>query len=368
MGRRRKAGLRFDQCLVLNQWMLGLFGVESFEALADEEIKDPRYEERDANNVSGILHLLAGRFHDLPERTGGPSTDDLLRYDENIVRHTDRISEKREARVRWKYFQYLSLLFAEIYLDRYFRDPEALLEALNAHVRRFNAGEDEADRVPDYVPGDLRKLAFWMATGSGKTLIMHVNVLQYLHYLRLHGRRDELDRILLLTPNEGLSRQHLKEFGESGLDAELFSKSGQGRFTDDRIEVLEVTKLADDSGATTVAVEAFEGNNLVLVDEGHRGMSSARTVRETKKWKERRDRLCEGGFSFEYSATFGQAMKSAKDKGLSDEYAKCVLFDYSYRFFYGDGYGKDYQILNLQDNDGEAVRRRYLTAALLSFH
>lgn len=369
MGRRRRGTLRFDQRLVLNQWMLGLFGVEDFEALADEEMKDPRYEGRDSNNVSGIHHLLAGRFHDLPGRTGGPSVDDLLRYDENIVRHTGRISAKRDERVRWKYFQYLSLLFAEIFLDRFFRDPERLLGDLNTRVQSFNEGKDEADGVPRYAPEDLRKLAFWMATGSGKTLIMHVNVLQYLHYLNLHGWRGELDRILLLTPNEGLSRQHLKEFGESDLDAELFSRSGQGRFTDDRIEILEVTKLAEDSGATTVAVEAFEGNNLVLVDEGHRGMSSAKTVKETKKWKDRRDRLCEGGFSFEYSATFGQAMKSAKDKKLADEYAKCILFDYSYRYFYGDGYGKDYQILNLQDgNADDSIRRRYLTAALLSFH
>lgn len=367
---RKKDALRFEQRLVLNQWILGLFGVEDFEGLADEEIKDPRYEEWDANNVSGIHHLLAGRFHDLPGRTGGPSVEDLLRYDGNIVRHTARIGAKREDRIRWKYFQYLSLLFAEVFLDRYFADPEGLLDALNEHVRRFNEGKGEAERVPDYVPDDLRKLAFWMATGSGKTLIMHVNVLQYLHYLDKLGRRRELDRILLLTPNEGLSRQHLGEFEESGLDAALFSKGGEGLFTGDRIEILEVTKLADDSGATTVAVEAFEGNNLVLVDEGHRGMSTAKTVRETKKWKERRDRLCEGGFSFEYSATFGQAMKSAKDKDLSDEYAKCVLFDYSYRYFHGDGYGKDYQILNLQDGSvsDESVRRRYLTAALLSFH
>jgi hypothetical protein len=35
--------------------------------------------------------------------------------------------------------------------------------------------------------------------------------------------------------------------------------------------VIEVTKLADEMGDKTVATGAFEGNNLVLVDEGHRG-------------------------------------------------------------------------------------------------
>jgi hypothetical protein len=28
-----------------------------------------------------------------------------------------------------------------------------------------------------------------MATGSGKTLLMHANILQYQHYLEKHGRR-----------------------------------------------------------------------------------------------------------------------------------------------------------------------------------
>ena len=48
-----------------------------------------------------------------------------------------------------------------------------------------------------------------MATGSGKTLLMHVNIKQYLYYLEHHGRRRDLNRIILLTPNEGLSQQHL---------------------------------------------------------------------------------------------------------------------------------------------------------------
>ena len=347
--------------------MLGLFGAETFDDLA-EGLKEPEYEEWDDNNVSRLHHVLAARYFDLPERTGGPSTDDLLRYDGNIVGHTLGISEKRDERIRWKYFQYLSLLFAEVYLDRYFRDPDTLFAGLNEHVSLFNEGKAEADQAPDYVPDDLRKLAFWMATGSGKTLLMHVNVLQYQHYLDLHGRADELDRIILLTPNEGLSRQHRAELEKSGFEAELFSRSGESLFTSRRIQILEITKLREDSGVKTVAVEAFEGNNLVLVDEGHRGTSKASDVVGDKGWKPMRDALCEGGFSFEYSATFGQAMKAAGNKKLTDEYAKCILFDYSYRYFYGDGYGKDYRVLNLEEGGDDFFRHRYLVAALLSFH
>jgi len=68
----------------------------------------------------------------------------LLEYDQNIVKHTQRLNERRitrgEAPIVWKYFQYLTLLFTEIYLDRYFHDPKALLAAINAQVRVCNHG------------------------------------------------------------------------------------------------------------------------------------------------------------------------------------------------------------------------------------
>ena len=184
----------------------------------------------------------------------------------------------------------------------------------------------------------LNKLAFWMATGSGKTLLMHANILQYRHALTRHGRRRELNRILLLTPNEGLSQQHLREFEAAGIDAELFNKDGRRLFSGQAVEIIEVTRLRDEMGDRTIAIDAFEGNNLVLVDEGHRGASGG----EEGAWMRARNALCEKGFSFEYSATFGQAVKGSPR--LTELYAKSTLCDYSYRYFYGDGFGKDYQI------------------------
>ena len=78
--------------------------------------------------------------------------------------------------------------------------------------------------------------------------------------------------------------------------------------------------------------------------------------------------MCENGFSFEYSATFSQALKAANKPELTEEYAKCVLFDYSYKYFYRDGFGKDYRILNLADDRDEETRRLYLTACLLAYY
>ena len=354
--------LKFDQRLVLSQWMLGLFEVERFDQLADP-LKDAALEGFDEDNVSRFHGVLKAHLWERQEL----SSDLLRAYDENIVRHWQAITANRGRdgqRLYPKYFQYLSMLFAEVYLDRYFRDRDRLLADLNAHVRQFNFGKAEADCVPEYEQEGLNKLAFWMATGSGKTLIMHVNIRQYRYYLELHGRGRELNRIILLTPNEGLSRQHLEEFHLSGMDAEMFSKEGRTLFAGQAVEIIDIHKLREDMGEKTVAVDAFEGNNLVLVDEGHRGASGA----EVGHWMKMRGRLCEKGFSFEYSATFGQAMKASGNRRLEQEYARCILCDYSYKYFYKDGYGKDYHILNLEDDSQEDVRQLYLTACLLVFY
>ncbi len=147
----------------------------------------------------------------------------------------------------------------------------------------------------------------------------------------------------------------------AGIEAELFSKDGRGLFSGQAVEILDIHKLKDEMGDKTVAVEAFEENNLVLVDEGHRGASGG----AEGTWMRFRNALCERGFSFEYSATFGQAVKGSPE--LTDLYAKNVLFDYSYRYFYGDGFGKDYQILNLDEGTQTNHLETYLVACLLSF-
>lgn len=362
---RGRPQVPFPFKLVLNQWMLSLFNVDKFEELA-QHLRHEGLEGLDANNVHHFHRAITAQLFNLTQLT----TETLLEYDQNIVRHTQRLNEKRlthgEEPIVWKYFQYLSLLFSEIYLDRYFRDPKGLLAALNEQVAAYNEGKPEADQVTPLDGDDdawpqLNKLAFWMATGSGKTLVMHAHIHQFQHYLSKHGRSRELNRIILLTPNEGLSKQHLDEFGKSGIYAELFKKDGRGLFTGKAVEILEVTKLRDDAGDKTVAVEAFEGNNLVLVDEGHRGASGG----GDGAWMRFRNALCEKGFSFEYSATFGQAVKG--NPKLADLYAKNVLCDYSYRYFYGDGFGKDYQILNLDEDTQRDHLEIYLVACLLSF-
>jgi len=106
-----------------------------------------------------------------------------------------------------------------------------------------------------------------------------------------------------------------------------------------QVLVIEITKLKEEKrgGGVTLPVDAFEGRNLVFVDEGHKGKGS-----EERVWARLRDALGSNGFTFEYSATFGQIL-SEKDWTTMEEYAKSIVFDYSYKFFYNDHYGKDFR-------------------------
>ncbi len=370
---------KFEEQLVLAKWALKQLGITVFSQLTTM-LRAPEFEGWAEDGGTRFVQQLIAR---LPgEDAGRTVSNEMLRdYDNNIVSHWKHITEKRNLQGHTLYplyFQYLSLLLTEMYLDRYFHDRAALLESLNELLRGMLApaaaqlplvGARRAKartepEIPAFTEGDLNKVAFLMATGSGKTLLMHCHIRQYLHYRNKCGERQELNRIILLTPNEGLSRQHRDEFELSGIPAELYDREGGTLFSGRGVDIIDIHKLKETSGEKTVAVDTFEGNNLVLVDEGHRGAGG-------EDWMDKRARLCANGFSFEYSATFIQAINAltgAKQKALAQLYQKCILFDYSYKYFYDDGYGKDFNILNLAEEHEDETRPLYLTACMLAFY
>ncbi len=130
-------------------------------------------------------------------QTDSISPQDLRRYDLNIVQHWNTITGQRNKQegtvLNMKYFQYLSLLFTEIYLDRYFNQRQRLLDDLNESVQTYNRDQPADGQLQPYGADELNKLAFWNATGSGKTLLLHVNILQYLHYFQ-NGKHECVSR------------------------------------------------------------------------------------------------------------------------------------------------------------------------------
>lgn len=341
---------RLEQRLLLLRWLLHALGAPDNRGLLET---CARAEEGvDEDGVFHVSRLLASQLKNAGVRR------DLLRYDANIRRHLETINRARAAQpLQLRYFQVLALLFTELYLDRLAQAPGALLDSLN----RFLSTLPDKALFQPFGRDDLRKLAFWMATGSGKTLLLHFNLMQYRHYFP-----GPLNNILLITPKEGLSDQHLAEARASGLYAERFDPERPGLLPGrDVLQVIEITKLVEDKkgGGVTVPVARFlrEGvPNLIFVDEGHKGSGG-------EVWKRYRDQLGATGFTFEYSATFGQALNAAGSEDLLAEYGKAIAFDYSYRYFHGDGFGKDFRLLNVGSDEPDA-RDALMAANLLSYY
>src|SRR5947209_6085539 len=106
--------------LVLFVYLLRQFGYEKFEDLqkkfSDEELK------AETSDRSVFYSVLRDKIRF--------SADNLLRYDENIIEHLSHINRQRQTKINLKYYQYLSLLFTEYYLDRYLDDKDSLCENL----------------------------------------------------------------------------------------------------------------------------------------------------------------------------------------------------------------------------------------------
>ncbi|MEJ5297933.1 MAG: DEAD/DEAH box helicase family protein [Armatimonadota bacterium] len=360
--------VKLENRLVLLAWLNELLGYTSNrELLEDCESVGEGFHE---DGHSFLYHHLIARGSKVKIQT-----EKLAEYDENIRQHLEKINRGRTEKITLRYFQHLAALYTEIVLDRLSNAKAQLLADLNDFVAERNDRRQPSE-PPDepFTEGDLTKLAYWMATGSGKTLLLHLNYHQFLHYNRKPSdsnressdtRREPLDNILLITPNEGLSEQHLAELAASGIPARRFDLNTGGLWSDrcDTVQVIEITKLVEEKrgGGISVPVEAFEGRNLIFVDEGHKGSGG-------EAWRKYRDALGATGFTFEYSATFGQALSAARNDPLTAEYGKAIVFDYSYRYFYGDGFGKDFRILNLKDETDTEKTDVLLLGNLLSFY
>ena len=203
-----------------------------------------------------------------------------------------------------RYYQILALLFTECF----FADQQS-------------DGYDENNEQETQ-----RMLAYWMATGSGKTHIMHLNILQYLHHFC--QKDDARLQIFLTTPLANLIKQHEREL-------EPYVRELNKTYSN-RIELtIDTTQgLLQKEDDYFHLPDEGEIRRLILVDEAHIGLTS----QQSGKFRELRNRLnVRNSFLFEYSATFHNIAKE-----LEDEYDNSIIYRYDYARFYSDGYGKDH--------------------------
>ena len=185
---------------------------------------------------------------------------------------------------------------------------------------------------------DQQALVYWMATGSGKTLLMHLNILQFIDHIGGVQAFDEL-QLILTTPGVNLIEQHERELGE--VVRQL------NRLCNNRIKLIVATTgalLNREPGFFNMP-ESKRLFRLVLVDEGHIGLASGKN--DAGAFKQLRKDLLKpkNSFLFEYSATYhGIAEQHVR------EYEEQIVYDYNYYRFFKDGYGKDYALQSLSDD------------------
>ncbi|MFT4244684.1 MAG: DEAD/DEAH box helicase family protein, partial [Candidatus Woesearchaeota archaeon] len=201
--------------------------------------------------------------------------------------------------INLRYYQVLAIVFTQYYLFE--KDDSKLQEFSNS------------------------SLAYWMATGSGKTIIMYINILQYIKKIK---NFEQLE-IILTTPQTNLIEQHKKEI--------IPFIEYLNQIYNNKIKlIIETTqsllfKVRQEKNYFDV-IDNSKFKRLVLVDEAHIGGSSD----EGKYYELRKNLNKRNSFLFEYSATF----HNVKDKN----YENSIIFDYSYPKFYKDGYGKDFYL------------------------
>lgn len=244
-------------------------------------------------------------------------SDQMLRLPveplKRIQTFLDEYNYLTKSSFKLRYYQVLALLFTEQFFEDHLTSIGSVLD-------------NERD--------ERRMLAYWMATGSGKTLVMHLNIFQYLH----HFCKENNTRlqIFLTTPLANLIKQHerelepyVRELNKSYNNRiELVIDTTQGLLQKDE----DYFQLPDDG----------EIRRLILVDEAHIGLTS----QKAGEFRKLRDRLNVGSsFLFEYSATFHNVAKE-----LKDEYDNSIIYRYDYARFYGDGYGKDHYFKSIGED------------------
>ena len=297
--------------------------------------------------------------------------ESLCRGDAALLTEADQMVRAacQSVKLAPRYAQYLAMILFAHWQRSRSTDEAAFIERLNVFQTDW-AQKNRGETISEFTSEDLQFAAFWMATGSGKTHVLHACIAM------LHGA-ETWDRTILITPSENLSRQHAEKLRETkAFDVFAYPMDGDasslGRLHPSTVIVIDINKLAETKkgDGVTIPTSVFrDGRNLVFVDEGHKGQRSEESV-----WKKLQSDLAgigdsqpdHRGMLIEFSATFGQVAEAEATFG---RYAKAIILDYAYDRFHADLYGKDFWNVKLdgREETTEEIQHTTLTAALIAY-
>ena len=236
-----------------------------------------------------------------------------------------------------KYKMNLAHQYGFSFLDRfaveeYERPSDRKNDRQNAvfHIlSEFIPVTDEKIRYEELV----NRMCFWMATGSGKTLVM-IKLIEYLHHLKTHATIPA-HNILVLAPSDhllGQIRKTVEEFNEAGLNINLLplresGKPQQSVFGNSiTVYYHRSDNVSDEQTTARVDYRRYEndGRWYILLDEAHKGN------KEDSKRQAYYAVMARQGFLFNFSATF-----------TSPEDIATTVKKYNLEEFIKNGHGKN---------------------------
>jgi len=198
----------------------------------------------------------------------------------------------------------------------------------------------------------INRMAFWMATGSGKTLII-VKLIEFLGKLIAEKELPVRDILYLAHRDDLLDqfKKHVEEFNSFNFDTKINLKNLRDYESVKRENTLPFAKneitvfyyrsdlISDEQKEKIVNFKNYDndGKWYILLDEAHKG------DKEDSKRQILYSILSRNGFLFNFSATFTDPR----------DFATCV-FSFNLSKFVEEGYGKH---IYVSEQDVAAFRR-----------
>lgn len=276
-------------------------------------------------------------------------------------------------KVLWKYYQDLNQdkqAFAKLYGDE-------LCESLKITIRN----EDYIELLEEFFSLDgnalpfseiCNRMSFWMATGSGKTLVI-VKLIDILHTLMEMQAIPKGD-ILFLTYREDLIsafERHVEEFNEGKplskriviYSLKDYEERKSQRDFERRVFVYRADLISNESKEKIVNFRNYlemengkpVGKWYVILDEAHKG------DKEESKKQHLFNILAQKGFLFNFSATFTQPIDIAS-----------TVYNFNLAEFIKEGYGKQIYVSETElkafkekDDFSQDAKRKIVLKTLL---
>ena len=239
-------------------------------------------------------------------------------------------------------------------LDLYYNDEEKQ-KRLDKKITKLQSmyeqkGFDESKyKKEDFsIEKLLNRASFWMATGSGKSIVM-IKLIEILYQLSSKEYIDKND-ILILAPTNKILKQvkeHIEDFNKhSNFTLELNSlkdyekiKNEKNLFTTDSINIFYYrSDLIDNEANVSKKADGKRLNHenyinggkwYIILDEAHKGTDS------NSKKKEYYTEMAENGFIFNFSATFVDNIDKIS-----------TIYNFNLAKFNEAGYGKNIKVVD----------------------